>query len=307
MKIERVSIVGLGALGILVAKLLSERISRDSLCVVADEERIERYTRDGVYYNGSPCNFRYEVSGAIPQTADDLIIIGVKFGGLDAAIEAIRARVGPSTQIISMINGIYSEEVLSDAFGAEHVIPCVAQGMSAVRTGTRLECGNIGQLVIGEAEPGLVSERVESVSEFLTRGGVPHLVHPEMMHHMWGKLMTNVGTNQVLAVLRGTYAATKKPGNARDMLVSAMREVMDVSVPAGVNLTEKDFEYWLSLLDGLPDDGKPSMCQDIEAGRRTEVELFAGTIIRLGKTYGVPTPVNQQLYDEIKKMEADFA
>ena len=306
MEIQKVSVIGLGALGILFGEQMCKTMPKEDFCIVADQERIDRYTRDGIYYNGKKCDFRYEISGKILHHPDDLIIVGVKFNGLETAIDAIRNRVGKKTLILSLLNGICSEEILSETFGSNKVIPCVAQGMSAVREGTHLTCENAGQIVFGEIESGVISERVQCVSDFFRKTGVPHSVHTDMMHHMWGKLMANVGVNQTVAVYHGTYKIIKKPGEVRDMLIGSMREVMAVSNGEGINLTEEDLNYWIDILDGLDDTGKPSLCQDIEAERMTEVDLFAGTILRLGKKYGIPTPINQYYYDEINKMEAAY-
>ena len=71
-------------------------------------------------------------------------------------------------------------------------------------------------------------------------------------------------------------------------------------------LTDGDVKAWLDLLDSLNPEGMPSMRQDTAARRKTEVELFSGTIRRLGKKYSVKTPVNDFLYEKIKEMEAGW-
>jgi 2-dehydropantoate 2-reductase len=87
---------------------------------------------------------------------------------------------------------------------------------------------------------------------------------------------------------------------------SAMREVMTIAKHLKIQLTEKDIENWYAILSGINPDGKTSMLQDIEAGRKTEVEMFAGKVVELGEKYGIPTPVNQTLLRIIKVMEADL-
>ena len=87
---------------------------------------------------------------------------------------------------------------------------------------------------------------------------------------------------------------------------SAMREVLMLSEKAGVNLSTEDIEKFNGVLNSLSPQGKTSMLQDIEAGRKTEVEMFAGKVIELGKQLGVSTPINQKLFDEIRKIEAEY-
>lgn len=71
-------------------------------------------------------------------------------------------------------------------------------------------------------------------------------------------------------------------------------------------MTEEDLNYWLSVLEPLNPEGRPSMRQDMVEKRHSEVELFAGTVLELGQKYGVPTPVNQALYDRITTIERQF-
>jgi 2-dehydropantoate 2-reductase len=72
----------------------------------------------------------------------------------------------------------------------------------------------------------------------------------------------------------------------------------------GVNLSEEDIETFNKVLLNINPQGKTSMLQDIEAGRKTEVEMFAGKVIELGRKLAVPTPVNEKLFDAIRKIEA---
>ena len=91
----------------------------------------------------------------------------------------------------------------------------------------------------------------------------------------------------------------QKEGPARASMIAAMREVQAVAEAEGVHLGEQDMDYWLGVIDRLNPLGKTSMRQDAEAGRRTEVELFAGTVLRLGRKHGIDVPVNERLEREI--------
>jgi len=86
---------------------------------------------------------------------------------------------------------------------------------------------------------------------------------------------------------------------------SAMREVIALAGALKVDLSEKDIGEWYKVLEGLGADGKTSMLQDVEAGRKTEVEMLAGTIIELGERHGIATPVNRRLFDELKRIETE--
>ncbi len=303
MKIERISLIGMGALGVLFGHHISKRIP--NLRIVADQARIERYENDGVFCNGERCRFHYVTPEESAESAD-LIIFAVKFNNLDDAIEAVRGHVGEQTILLSLLNGISSEEVIGQAFGMDKVVYCVAQGMDAVKIGNRLTYVHRGQLCFGDKEPGVISDKVHAVDEFFNSADIPHTVETQMSRKLWGKFMVNVGVNQVLAVYGDNYASVQKPGERRDMMIAAMREVMALSEKEGVFLTDNDLNYWLGVIDGLNPQGKPSMLQDVEAKRVSELELFAGTVLRHGEKHGIEVPMNAMLNEKMRQIESEY-
>ena len=304
MEIKTVSIIGLGALGILFGHHLSKRMAKEDLRIVADEERIKRYKREGVYSNGERCDFHY-ITPEEKTGPADMVLFTVKYQGLEDAIRAVRNQVGENTILLSALNGISSEKMIAEAYGPEKVLYCVAQGMDAVKTGNKLTYENMGMLVFGGKGPD-DADKVQRVAEFFRKTDFPHQVDSNMKKRLWGKFMLNVGVNQTVAVYKSNYGEVQKPGPAREMMIAAMREVMALSEKEGVHLTEDDLEYWLSVLSKLNPEGKPSMAQDVEAKRLSEVELFSGTVIQLGKQHQIPTPVNEKMYRIIKEIESTY-
>jgi 2-dehydropantoate 2-reductase len=305
MEIKKVSIIGLGALGILFGHHLSKKLPKEDLKIIADDARIKRYESQKVYCNGERCDFNYITPDEICEPAD-LLIFAVKNDGLKDAITSVKHHVGKQTVIISALNGITSEAIIGEAYGLEKVLYCVAQGMDAVKVGNQLTYDHMGMLCFGEREPEIFSEKVKSVAAFFEKTGVPYEVDTNMVKRQWGKFMLNVGVNQTVAIYKGNYGEIQREGKARDMMIAAMREVIALSEKEGIHLTESDLDYWLSVLATLSPDGKPSMAQDVEAARFSEVELFAGTVLKLADKYRVSTPINKELYDRIKLIESKY-
>jgi len=304
-EIKTVAIIGLGALGMLFGNLLSRRMEEGNLRIVADRDRIERFMQEKVYSNGEACNFHYVTKEEKTPPAD-LVLIAVKYLQLDDALQAIQNQVGSHTLILSLLNGITSEGIIAKAYGMEKVVYCVAQGMDAVKVANRLTYKNTGKLCIGPPDGGSVPEKVQRVEDFFRRMDFPFEVDEHMGKRMWGKFMLNVGVNQTVAVFGPCYGDIQKEGTQRDTMIAAMREVIALSKLEGVNLTEEDLHYWLRLLGTLDPVGKPSMRQDVEAKRFSEVALFAGAVLELAKKHGFSVPVNQMLYDNILAIEARF-
>ena len=306
MAIKKVSIIGLGALGVLFGHHLSKRMKLEDLRIIADQDRISRYEEERVYSNGELCEFHY-VTPEEECSPADLLIISVKFNGLDEALHSVRKHVGENTIILSLLNGITSESIIGHVYGMDKVLYCVAQGMDAVKIGNKLIYENMGMLCFGSKDPGVVSPKAKELADFFEEMDIPYELVTDMYRRQWGKFMLNVGVNQTVAVYQTNYGGVQCEGSARDTMIAAMREVIALSGKEGVHLTEEDLQYWLDILATLGPSGKPSMAQDTEARRPSEVELFAGTVIEMGRKHGLPTPVNKELYEKIRRMEMHYS
>lgn len=300
----RVALIGLGALGILYGERLLHGLRPGGLQVIAGPERAARYRQAGIFCNGTRCEFEYAAPGQAAAPAD-LVIFAVKATGLSAAMRDAADFVGPDTVILSVLNGITSEEELGRAFGAQKILYSVAQGMDATRTGTSLTYTHLGILALGEAD-GQLTPRLRAVAALLESCGIACRLHTDILRHQWSKLMLNVGVNQATAVFETDYGGVQLPGPARQAMIAAMQEARAVAAARGVQLHQADVDGWLELLAGFSPRGMPSMRQDMLAHRPTEVELFAGTIARLGRQAGVPTPVNDGFLQRILEMQAGW-
>jgi 2-dehydropantoate 2-reductase len=305
MEIKKVSIIGLGALGILFGSHLAKRMPKEDVRIIADRKRIDKYKEDHVYCNGEPCDFHF-VAPEEPCEPADLLIFTVKYEGLHDAIQAVQRHVGKDTIILSALNGITSEGIIGQVYGMDKILYSVAQGMDAVKVGNKLTYDHLGMLCYGDQKPGMISDNVNTVAAFFDKIDFPYEIDTNMNKRLWGKFMLNVGVNQTVAVFKSNYGEVQRDGEARETMIAAMREVITLSEYEGVNLTEADLNYWLSVLATLSPEGKPSMAQDLEARRYSEVALFAGAVLEMGEQHRVPTPVNKVLYDTIKSIEDTY-
>lgn len=303
MEIKKVAIIGLGALGILFGAQIAKKIG-DDLIIIADEKRIENYRSNGVYCNGEPCQFNYQT----PDQAEkvDLVIFAVKINGLKDAIEAVRALVGSDTLMLSVLNGITSETIIGAALGEVNLIWACAQGMDTLKVGNALSYTNTGMICFGNRDNDRPAEKINRVKRFFDQVGIAYQIDNRMDRKIWAKFMLNVGVNQVVSVCGENFGSVKKPGEARELMIAAMAEVIPVAQKEGVDLDNADITYWLEVVEALNDEGKPSMRQDVEARRPSEVELFSGTVVALGKKYGIKTPVNAMLYEKIMTIEKSY-
>lgn len=303
--IKKVSIIGLGALGGMYAEHLSQKIGFEDLRIIADQKRIDRYKKQGVYCNGKRCNFNYVASNSLVEPAD-LLIFAVKYTQLQEAIEAAKNHIGDKTIIISVLNGIESERDIAKVYGEEHNLYCVAQGMTASKVGNQMTYKHKGVLCFGELNENKNTEKVERLKRFFDEVEMPYEINNQMAVKLWSKLMINVGVNQTVAYFGTTNQAIQKEGPEREMMIAAMKEVQMVAQEEGVILEDREIDYWLNIMDGLNPEGMPSMAQDVKSKRYSEVELFAGTIVRLGKKHSLSVPVNAAFYEYFTELEAGY-
>ena len=302
--IKTVGIIGLGALGALYTNLFTQALGKEHVLVLADSSRIQRYRQEGLYYNGELADFNYTVANDV-QDPVDLLIFASKFGGLHESIETCRHLVGPETTLISVLNGISSEQILSETFSPDQVVWCTAQKMGAKKEANHVTIFPVGELALGIPD-GVNDAHFRRLLPFLDSINFPYSLPEDIQKHSWSKLLCNTGCNQANIVFQCSYQTLQTPGKPRNTMIEAMREVVLVANAEGIALSESDVENWVSVIDSLPPDGESSMRQDGKAHRKSEVELFAGTIRKLAQKHGIAVPVNDWLYEEILKMEASY-
>lgn len=299
--IKKIAIIGAGAIGASYASMFYT-MSKDSVSFIAGEGRYWKLKKDGIVVNGK----RYDVAVSMPdqaQTRYDLVIVSVKHHHLPSAMNDLKNIISDETVILSFMNGIESEETIGSVVGPDKVLYSIVLGIDAVRVGNSTTYNNQGRVFFGEASNAVLNERVAKIKDLFDRAQINYVIPDDMIRTMWWKFMINVGINQVSAALRSPYGRFQVPGEARTLMESAMREVMIIAQRKGIDINEKDIENWHTVLSSLSPDGKTSMLQDIEAGRKTEVEMFAGKVIELGRNLGISTPVNESLFRMIHAME----
>ncbi len=304
MAIERVAIIGRGAVGLLYASLIEKNLGHSAVSFVMDGERYERHANESITINGEVC--KIPTISENEATPVDLVIFATKYGGFDRALMTAESLAGPQTAFISLLNGVISEKQIAQRFGWERTVLAVAQGMDAVFINNNLTFSHPGEIRFG-ASPQTEASAVNDIDDLFNRAGIAHVVEEDIQHRMWVKLMLNVGINQTCMVFGGTYgSATERASEQNRCFIAAMREARAVANSEGVAVTENDLTQMAELIASLDPHGMPSMAQDRINRKPTEVELFAGTILRLAKQHHMYVPTNQWLYERVRQIEASY-
>ncbi len=282
--IENVLICGLGAIG----SIYADKIKGAKILV--DTERLERYKKNPTTFNGKVMELDY----VLPDCNDfkaDLVIIATKYDGLAKVIENIQNFVGKNTLILSLLNGVTSEKFIAERYGAEKVAYSYFIGHSAVREGRSITQDGVNTIVF---------DGNERIKKYFDKVGINYEIPDDIIRSMWLKFMLNVSSNQTTALMRLTFGEMLNNKKCMEFVVNVMKEVQTIAHAEGVKNTETMIDDSLEALKMMCPEGKTSMLQDVEAGRKTEVDMFAGVMIELGKKYNIPTPYNKVLKELIE-------
>lgn len=295
--IQRVGIIGRGAIGALYGSLLQQG-GVSELIFIADETRKMRYAYEPFRINGQTASFSYQSAGA-PL---DLILITTKHAGLPSAIEQIRSFVDDHTLLLPCLNGITSETIVRRSYARDQVIRCIIQGMDATYLGQEVRYSRSGEILIG-ADFESQSESVHALKEFFDAMGIPCRVATDIVREQWNKLMLNCGINQVCALHRCGYGGCQSGAPHQDEFIAAMQEVKAVANAKGIPLTDADIQAWIQLVDQLGPQAMPSMAQDIVRGRKSELELFSGTVVPIANQQSIAVPTLTSLLEQLTAIE----
>lgn len=298
MKIQSVAVLGAGAVGSYVIWGLSER--KDiKLGVIAEGERAGRLKK-GCKIN----DVTYHPEVWTPQEAHgvDLLIVCLKYGALPGALESIRAIVGEHTIVMSLMNGVDSEEIIAEAIGASHMI------YSVIKVASHKEGGGyyfvpettIG-IIFGELQAPYDSERVQAIEALFADTGIHYRSTEFAQEEMWSKFRLNVCNNLPQAILGAGVGCYEDSEHMKSISDGLRSELEAVAVAKGIDMGKLGD----SSKHGSPvrASAKFSTLQDIEAGRHTEIDMFSGALMRMGKELGIPTPYNEYTYHMIKALE----
>lgn len=285
---KKVVICGLGAVGITYAVkfFLSEKAE---LKVLVDEKRLLKYQNNKPALNGIEYDFDYILPTDLYKA--DLIIVTTKFDGLNSAIKYMKNCISETTKIISLINGISSEEILKSAYPNNKVIKSYFIGHSAVRNNNSVTQDGIGKIVM---------ESDNKLEKFLSECNINYEISNNIDYSMWLKYTFNIFSNQTSAILKMTFGEMRKNSAFIEFAKKIILEVKNIAAKKGITNLENLENDCINSLNLMCDEGKTSMLQDIQSGKKTEADIFAGEIIKLGKLYGIETPYNNVLYDLIK-------
>jgi 2-dehydropantoate 2-reductase len=243
----------------------------------------------------------------------DIVLICVKTIDTAAAAASLAPHLRRDSIVVSLQNGVENEATIRQALAAAGladppaILPAVVYvGVSMPQPGQLKHTGR-GDLVVGVGNDPGRAPHVERVAQLFLRAAVPCRVSDNIEGDLWVKLVWNCAGNAVSALGRASYGVAGRLEPSQWVMTTAGDEAVAVARAAGVRLPDVDLKGMGLKLATALGSAISSTSQDVERGRRTEIDSLNGYIARRGAELGVPTPVNRTLWALVKLREATAA
>lgn len=300
----RVAVLGAGAMGSLYGAALAEA-GVETVLIDVDRELVDHLGSHGLRLlrDGSETVVDLDVrSDAESLEPVDLVVFFVKAYATAAAAALIAPALRPDAVALSLQNGWGAGERLLESFSADRIVVGVSYQSATVRELGTVERTAGGATVIGPLQPS-GGEAVEVVRAILERAELEPRVSPDVIGDIWEKLVLNTAANPTAALARLPAAELTKVPEMRDLVEGVARETIAVANAIGhrIDATEA-LEHIEATLIGAG-EGKGSMLQDVESGRRTEIEVITGAVLRAAEGEQLDVPLNRAIFALIRGYE----
>lgn len=300
MQIHSAALLGAGAVGSYIIWGLADN-SGVRFGLMADGARRERLQADGVTINGR--NYHPAVWGPDDMQPVDLIIVALKYNALPGSLDLLAKAVGPNTIVMSLMNGVDSEEIIGKRIGMQHML------YSLIKIASHKEADGfhfdpapektVG-IIFGEGQAPYDSERVSAVMDLFAGTGIRIRATEYAREEEWSKFRLNICNNLPQAELGVGVGCYRDSIHMEAIREGLRREVEAIAQAKGIDLKKVAATAKGSA---VPPYSRYSTLQDLDAGRHTEIDMFSGAIMRMGEELGIPTPFNTYTYHFIKALE----
>jgi 2-dehydropantoate 2-reductase len=298
MSAAQILIAGAGALGSLYGGFL--RRHGHAVTLLGRPAHLDAVRRAGLRIGGIWGEHLVEGFSTAASAAEvrgelDLIVLAVKSYDVAAVASSLAGRLAPEGSVLCLQNGLGHLEVVGEVFGRSHTL-----GAPVLIGATIPEPGRVTVTVYAKpvkiGAPWGDLERAEHWAEILARAGIPSEPTDRLLPYLWEKVLYNAALNPLGALLRVPYGRLGEKSETRKLMDRVLDEAYDVARADGVDLLWESREqcrrhFYETLLP--PTVGhRSSMLQDIEGGRRTEIDAINGYVCARGAANGVATPIN---------------
>lgn len=232
----------------------------------------------------------------------DLVILGVKAWQLTEVALKLKPVIKENTIVIPLQNGVSAAEELKEYLNETNIVGGLCFIISMIESpGVINHCGIEPSIVFGELN-NYKSERLNRVKEVFDNSGIKAKISEDINTELWKKFIT-ICVSGLLAVSKTTYGELRELPETRQMMIDLLYEIYELSQKSGIKIESDFVEKTILLIDSYPYNSTSSLTRDVWEGKPSEIDYQSGTVVKLGKKYGVNTPVNEFIYHCILPME----
>jgi 2-dehydropantoate 2-reductase len=297
---DAVTVFGTGALGCWLAGRLSARTSARVTVAGSWPEGLAAIARDGIELQdgASVISGRPRVAGPHdPLPPAEAALVVVKSHQTAGLAERAAGAVTAEGRVVTLQNGLGNREALAAAAGARVRSGVVVAGVRLLAPGRVAVVGGSITLEAKDGDP--VMARLAAL---LQAAGIETRLAADIEPEIWRKLAVNCAINPLSALLRLPNGALLDAPGARDTLRAAALEVAAVAGARGIDVG--DVAQAVLDVAARTAGNRSSMLQDLDRGARTEIDALCGAVVAEGRRRGVPTPVNEKLWQGVAALEA---
>lgn len=266
---------------------------------IARGRHLDALRRDGLRVRSTLGDFEVPVSATdVSSTIGpcDVVLFCVKTYDTDAALPLLAPLVGADTAVLSLQNGVDSEEKIAAAIGAEHVIGGAAYIFSIVREPGLIEhSAGPASIAAGELD-GRGSARVDRFVDAARAAGITVTASARIREVLWSKFAFICAVAGTTAAVRLPIGEIRSASASRELARQLADEVATVGRTEGVGLPDTLPDDVLRLMDAQEPGMFSSMYEDLVSGRRMELEAMHGEVLRRASRAGIPVPATAAIY-----------
>lgn len=230
----------------------------------------------------------------------DVALFCVKLWDVETTAPTLAPIVTGGGVVIPFQNGVDSPEILSRSLGPKHVLGGVAYIAATIAApGVIAHTGTMARLRVG-AFAGGSADRAMAFVAACKAAGVDAEHSPDIRRALWEKFVFLASMSGLTSVARQPVGVIRSDPDLRATMQAAMQEVFDVGRAKGVALPDGFVAAQLAFMDGLPQEMRSSMLNDLAAGNRLEAPWLSGAVARMAREAGVSAPVHSTLYAALK-------
>jgi 2-dehydropantoate 2-reductase len=306
-------IFGAGAIGSVFGGYLSH--AGHSVWLVGRTDHVKAVREQGLHITGIWGEKKIPIPNAFTQTSEipsnikfDAILVSVKSYDTKEAVREIVPLVGKETLVVSLQNGIGNVETIAERIGWERTVGGrVIFGVEFHAPGEVEVTVYAEEVMLGHLKPSPLLEKTKNLAREINVSGIPTKFTDEISKFIWAKLLYNAALNPLCTLLKTPYGYLAKHPETRFLMEQIVAECFSVAKAEKTPLFwEKASDYMKVLLGRLipaTAEHHPSMLQDIQKGKSTEIDAINGAVVVRGKRLGIATPVNETLTNLIHALE----